>query len=284
MVDEPSVAIVKGDDPGGMVVEALEMVGADEAFREDERILVKPNYIDASHPSIGVTTDARVVEGVVKFLKENGLRNIIIGEGSGMADTMTAFKAAGVDEVAERWKVELIDLNDDKYVTVEVPSPLALKTVRIARTALNSAIVSVPKLKLHRLAGVTLSLKNMMGVISPKGQLHRFLSKKIADLASLVKPRLAVVDGIIGGEGHELARKPVEMNLIIAGLDPVAVDTVGTVVMGLDPRKAKHLLLAARKGVGVCDLNKIRILGEPVEKMKKKFKQSLSLKLFSKFS
>jgi len=71
---------------------------------------------------------------------------------------------------------------------------------------------------------------------------------------------------------------------IVKGDDPVAVDAVGAVVMGFDPRKAKHLLLAARKGLGVCDLNKIRILGEPVEKVKKNFKQSLSLKLLSKFS
>jgi len=283
-MDEASVAIVKGDDPVSMVVEALEMIEADEAFEIDERILVKPNYIDASHPSTGVTTDARVVEGVVKFLKDNGLRNIMIGEGSGMADTMRAFEVSGIDDVARRWKVSLMDLNDDEYIIAEVPSPLALKTVRIAKTALNSAIISVPKLKLHRMAGVTLSLKNMMGVVSPKGQIHRSLSKKIADLVSLVKPRLAVIDGIIGGEGHELAGRPVEMNLVIAGLDPVAVDAVGAAVMEVNPEKVEHIILAAKKGLGICDLNKIRVLGEPIKKVRKKFKPSFSLRLLSRFA
>jgi len=283
-MDESAVAIVKGDDPVGMTVKALEMINAHKSFRVDERILVKPNYIDASHPSTGVTTDARVVEGIVKFLKEKGLGNIIIGEGSGLADTMKAFEVAGIDEVAKRWKVDLMDLNGDEYVIAEVPSPLALKTVRIAKTALSSAIISVPKLKLHRMAGVTLSLKNMMGVVSPKGQIHRSLSKKIADLVSLVKPRLAVIDGIIGGEGHELARKPVEMNLVIAGLDPVAVDTVGAAVMDFNPKKAEHITLAAKKGLGTCDLDKIRILGEPIENVKKKFKPSFSLRILSRFA
>jgi len=283
-MDEASVAIVKGDDPVSMVVEALEMIEADEAFEIDERILVKPNYIDASHPSTGVTTDARVVEGVVKFLKDNDLRNIMIGEGSGMADTMRAFEVSGIDDVARRWKVSLMDLNDDEYIIAEVPSPLALKTVRIAKTALNSAIISVPKLKLHRMAGVTLSLKNMMGVVSPKGQIHRSLSKKIADLVSLVKPRLAVIDGIIGGEGHELAGRPVEMNLVIAGLDPVAVDAVGAAVMEVNPEKVEHIILAAKKGLGICDLNKIRVLGEPIKKVRKKFKPSFSLRLLSRFA
>ena len=134
------------------------------------------------------------------------------------------------------------------------------------------------------MAGVTLSLKNMMGVVSPKGQIHRSLSKKIADLVSLVKPRLAVIDGIIGGEGHELAKKPVEMNLVIAGLDPVAVDTVGAAVMDFNPKKAEHLTLAAKKGLGTCDLDKIRVLGEPIEKVKKRFKPSFSMRILSRFA
>ena len=283
-MDEATVAIIKGDNPVNMVIEALEMIKADGAFRADERILIKPNYIDASHPSTGVTTDARVVEGIIKFLKEKGLNNIVIGEGSGLSDTMRAFETAGIDKVASRWKVDLMDLNDDEYVIADVPSPLALKIVRIAKTALNSTIISVPKLKLHRMAGVTLSLKNMMGVVSPKGQIHRSLSKKIADLVSLVKPRLAVIDGIIGGEGHELAKKPVEMNLVIAGLDPVAVDTVGAAVMDFNPKKAEHLTLAAKKGLGICDLDKIRVLGEPIEKVKKRFKPSFSMRILSRFA
>jgi len=283
-MDEATVAVVKGENPVNMTIEALEMIDASEAFRADERILVKPNYIDASHPSTGVTTDARIIEGIIRFLKENGLGNIMIGEGSGLANTMRAFKVAGVDEVARRWKVDLIDLNDDEYVVAEVPSPLALKTVRITKTALSSAIISVPKLKLHRMAGVTLSLKNLMGVVSPKGQIHRSLSKKIADLASLVKPRLAVIDGIIGGEGHELAGRSVEMNLVIAGLDPVAVDAVGAAVMGVNPEKVEHIILAAKKRLGVCDLNRIRVLGEPIEKVKKKFKRSFASRLLSRFA
>jgi len=166
----------------------------------------------------------------------------------------------------------LIDLDDDEYVTVDVPDYLALKTVRISKTALETAIVSVPKLKLHRMAGVTLSLKNLMGVVSPKGQIHHYLDEKIADLASVVRPRLALIDGIIGGGGHELAGRPITMDLVITGLDPVAVDTVGAAVMGFDPKKAKHITLAAQKGLGTCDSERIKIIGEPIDKVKKDFK------------
>jgi uncharacterized protein (DUF362 family) len=268
-----NVAIVKGSNPVEMVVEALDLIGAEKAFNSEERILVKPNYINASHPSTGNTTDARVIEGTVKFLKERGLGNVAIGEGSGLSNTMRAYKVAGVDEVAKRWGVDLIDLDDDEYVMVDVPDCLALKSVRISKTALETAIVSVPKLKLHRMAGVTLSLKNLMGVVSPKGQIHHNLHEKIADLASVVRPRLAVIDGIVGGGGHELAGRPIKMDLVIAGLDPVAVDTVGAAVMGFDPKKAKHIALAAQKGLGTCDLEKIKIVGEPIDKVKKDFRR-----------
>ncbi|MEM3824153.1 MAG: DUF362 domain-containing protein, partial [Candidatus Bathyarchaeia archaeon] len=93
------VAIIRGSDPIEITVKALEAVKSDlEAVLSAEKpILIKPNYITAQHPSTGITTDGRVVEGIVKFLKEHGKDNIIIGEGSGWADTIKAFKVAGID-------------------------------------------------------------------------------------------------------------------------------------------------------------------------------------------
>jgi uncharacterized protein (DUF362 family) len=126
---------------------------------------------------------------------------------------------------------------------------------------------------------VTLSIKNMMGVISPKGSMHTRLNKNIVDLASVVKPSIAVVDGIVAGEGHETSGNPVEMNLVIAGTDPVAVDAVGAAVMSITPENVKHLRLAEEKGLGTCDLEQIEIIGESIESVKKKFRKSLSSKL-----
>jgi uncharacterized protein (DUF362 family) len=282
MVYVTKVAIVKGTKPVDVTVKALRMIDIDEVLSEEKPILVKPNYIDASHPSTGITTDSRVIEGVIKFLKNRGVKKIVIGEGSGFGDTFKAFKVAGVDEVAKRWNVGLVDLNKDEFVEVNPPSPLALKRVKIAKTALESTIISVPKLKPHRMTDVTLSIKNMMGVISPKGSMHRRLNKNIVDLASIVKPSIAVVDGIVAGEGHETSVNPVEMNLIIAGTDPVAVDAVGAAVMGINPKNVKHLRLAERKGLGTCNLEQIEIVGEvgeSIENVKKKFRRSLSSRL-----
>jgi len=258
------------------------MTDAHEAVPADRPVLIKPNYINARHPSTGITTDSRVIEGVVKFLKMHGVEDIIIGEGSGFADTFEAFKVAGVDAVAERWNVKLVDLNRDEFVEIEPKNPLALRKVKIAKTALESTIVSVPKLKPHRLARVTLSLKNMMGAVTPKGSIHNPLSEKIVDLVSIIKPSVAVIDGIIAGEGHETSGNPVVMNIVIAGTDPVAVDAVGSAVMGIPPNTVKHLRLAEKRGLGTCNLDRIEVVGEPIEKVRRKFRTSFLSKILGR--
>jgi uncharacterized protein (DUF362 family) len=277
------VVIIEGTDPVETSVKALETISSDVevALSEKKPILIKPNYINSRHPSTGITTDSRVIEGVVKFLKNRRIKEIVIGEGSGFADTFQAFKVAGVDKVAEQYGVKLMDLNTDEFVEVYPPSPLSLKKVRVAKTALESTIISVPKLKPHRMATVTLSLKNMMGALASKGTMHAgvSLSKNIADLASILKPSIAVVDGIIAGQGHETSGNPIQLNIVIAGTDPVAVDAVGAAVMGIKPAEVKHLVYAEKKGLGTSSIDKITVLGEPIEKVKRKFNRSLSSKL-----
>lgn len=275
------VAIVKGTNPVEITVEALKMVKphVDRVLSVRKPILIKPNYLNSRHPSTGITTDSRVIEGIVKFLKAQGISDLIIGEGSGFADTFEAFKVAGVDAVAERWGLRLVDLNRDEFVEVHPPDPLSLKKTKVAKTTLDCTIISVPKLKLHRIATVTLSLKNMMGALASKGSMHNgSLSRNIVDLASVLTPRISVVDGIIAGEGHESSGNPVEMDLVIAGTDPVAVDAVGAAVMGISPMDVKHLVLAQEKGLGTCSLDQITLVGEPLAKVRRVFRSSLSSK------
>ena len=154
-----------------------------------------------------------------------------------------------------------------------------MKKVKIARTALESTIISVPKLKPHRWAGATLSLKNMMGAMTPKGSMHGHLSQNIVDLASVIKPSIAVIDGIIAGEGHETSGNPVEMNLVIAGTDPVAVGAFGAAVMGIRAESVKHLSLAEECLLGTCNLERIEVLGEPIEKVSREFRTSFLSKI-----
>jgi len=266
------VAIVKGQSPKLMVKRSLELIGANELVASKDRVLIKPNYICAKHPSTGVTTDSEVVEALIEFLKERGCREITVGDG-GSGDTDRVFDVVGIRQVAARHGVRLVDLNGDERVEVSVPNALALHKVSIAKTVLESTcIINVPKLKVHHMALVTLCIKNLMGAVLPKSIIHSQLDERLADLASLIRPRFNLIDGIIGSELDEEDGKPVRMDLLISGRDIVATDAVGSAVMGIDPKRVRYLSLAEGKGVGTGDLTKIEILGRPIEKVKKRFR------------
>jgi len=148
-----------------------------------------------------------------------------------------------------------------------VPGDGHFPALAVSRHALDaSLVVSVAKMKTVGISHVSLSLKNMKGLLPPrwKRTLHcGGLSQGIVDLNRVVRPGLAVVDGIVASD--EARGSPVPVGLILAGDDCVAVDAVCTTIMGLDPQRVDHLFLAERAGLGTADLGRIDILGERLE-------------------
>lgn len=271
---KPSVAIIKGRQPSKMVQEALSLIKAREVIKPEDKVLLKPNYVTSKHPSTGITTDSRIIESLIEFVKSSGAGSITIGEG-GAGDTERAFDIVEVREVAKRQGVRLVNFNQDSQIKVRIPGALALSEVGIAETALKSTcIINVPKLKVHSKALVTVCMKNMMGFILPKSIMHNQINEKIVDLSSyfIDKVKVNVVDGLVGAEVDETSGHPVEMNLIIAGRDMVAVDSVASSVMGIDPLKVKYLNLAEEKGLGVSNIDEIEILGKSIEEVARQFK------------
>jgi uncharacterized protein (DUF362 family) len=240
--------------------------------------LIKPNCVRPIAPKYGVTTDAKVVDAIIEFLKEKGIRNIVIAEG-GNPGTDKAFKVTGMDNLKKKHGVELVNLNKDEWKEIQVPDYIALKKVKIAKTVLESdRIINVPKLKIHHMAQVTISLKNLMGVIVDNRGLimHDNLDQKIVDLASLFKPALNVVDGIVGSEMDEVVGRPIQSKVIIAGIDMVSVDSIASSVMGLDPTMIRHVQLAEEKGLGIAKLDHINLIGEPINAVMLKFSTEFS--------
>jgi len=258
------VSVVKCLNLFNDVEKALKLIDAEKAISRSEKILIKPNYIIAEGPDYVHVTDPRIIKALIIWLKNMGVDDIIIAEGGLSTDTADrAFKITGLTKTAKKYGVKPVNLNKDKFVKVKIPDPYDLREVNIAKTVLEAdCIINVPKLKIHHIAGVTLCAKNLMGCISPKGIMHINIHKKLADLASIIRPCINIVDGIIGSEGNEISGDPVKMNIIIAGLDIVATDTISCIVMGIDPKKPEYLQLMSKKGLGTCDLNKIKVLGE----------------------
>lgn len=274
VMNRDNVAVINTDKPLEGAKRALASMHASQYFQKDERILIKPNYVTNDLPRTGVTTDPRVVLGVVEYLRDSGFDDIIVAEGGSTDfDTMETFEKVGLVDVVR--DVRLIDLNRGERVEVTILNATKLRKVNVAKTFLEcDAIVSVAKLKVHRLAVVTLNMKNMMGGILPKSIMHEDIHEKIVDLNRRFMPRLGVIDGIIGCQTHETGCDPVRSNVIVAGSDIVATDVVGAFLMGIDSHDVKHLELAALAGMGTNDLNQIEITGDDHKKLQKRYRRA----------
>lgn len=275
--------VAKGDIEAA-VRHAVTSAGSfDELIKKDSRVLIKPNLCKPAPSGSGVITNARVTEAVTKMALELSPKSVIIGDGAIAGydfagfDTEEAFEATGTLEVARTLGVEVRNLNRDAFEEVRISRPNVMKTVRIAKTALESdVIISVPVLKSHIRSHVTLSLKNMKGVMAgaEKRKSHRLgLDLAIADLNAVAHPSYAVIDATVGMEG--LWQDPEdrrEVGLVIAGRDALAVDIVGTSLMGIQLDQVMHLQYMAQRQETTLDLEQIEIVGEPLDKHRQQFK------------
>lgn len=249
------VVIVKGDDPAAMVPKGLDKLGIRVRGR---KIVIKPNLI-ANRP-YPVTTAPETIEALIKYFREGN--DLIIAEGSGFGDTHAVFRERGFVELAERYGVQLVDLNRDEFEVLEWPDATVLKRFEFPLTLKDAYLISAAVLKRHSQARATLSLKNMLGatVGRDKGRFHRLgLSESIVDINLYKRPDLAVIDGRLG-LGSELGGRARRFGMMIFSTDPVAADAVGVKLLGLDPLSVPHLRLAQEKGIGTCDLKKVETI------------------------
>ncbi|KKN07330.1 hypothetical protein LCGC14_1068270 [marine sediment metagenome] len=243
----------------------------------EKKILINPNWVTSDHYSTGNITSTDTLEGIIIYLLQEAKINpekIIVADGGSFGISNKFFKLNEIFRL-EEYGIKILNLNEDEIINeIEIPNPLALKTVNIAKTAMDaSCIISVPSLKTHNMAYTTLSMKNMMGTILPKSIMHSKLHKKIADLVSVLRSKMKfqIIDGIIGSNGWELGGKPIQMDLIIAGEDPVAVDRVGSAIIGYELDKVKYLKYGEKKGLGIANLEQIEIVGKLISDVYYKF-------------
>ena len=279
-----------------MVRDAVEMAGG-WPVKPGDVVLIKPNLVASiffllysgkgtEEDFQGCQTDPRIVRALALMARESGAKRIIIGEGPAAGDGWAGFMQAGylamVEELAKQGaKVELIDFTHEAYTWVKSKG-LANPEYAVPKVATEATcIISVPALKTHSMAGVTVGLKNVaVGLMSGRvygffkyGCPHQKIPEWITDVTSIFKINYTVVDGIWGMEGNgPLGGEPVEMDLIIAGADPVAVDAVSTAVMGFNPKNIGHINMAAQHGLGVADLDQIVVKGERIASAAKEFK------------
>jgi len=228
----------------------------------DSVVFIKPNLCCVKSPETGATTDPRVVEGIIRCLKdEYAVTSIYIVESDGsqvLADM--AFKLLGYERLAKKFDVKLINLSKCPFSIKVFPENVFLKKIRFPHIMEEASFfISVPKIKTHGELGalLTSALKNQFGCNPDphKSKLHKRLHDAIVDLNVAFKPNLVVVDGIVamGGYRGPVDGVPIRMNTLIFGRDPVAVDHLITRIMGINPNSVRYLVKAKSRGVGTTE-------------------------------
>mgnify|MGYP000672277583 CR=1 FL=1 len=216
------------------------------------RVVLKPNLVEHD-PAGAVNTHPAVVGAAVEAFRALGAREVVVAEGPGhRRDIEHLLTASGLLEVLRDARVPYVDLNHDAVRAVPLRTRCtALGRLYLPETVLGAElVVSLAKLKTHHWAGVTLSLKNLFGVVPggvygwPKNVLHwAGIAGSILDLnATLAAPRVSIVDGIVGMEGDGPIRgRPRASGLLVLGQDPVAVDATAARLMGIEPARVDYL-------------------------------------------
>ena len=250
------VAKVKFVDYRTSVFTALDLLGAGAVLPGEGLIIIKPNLTNSSPPP--VTTDVRMAEAIYDYCAEHTAARVVIAEGCGSGRTVDVFAALGYTELGKRRGIELIDLNEADTVELADADALLLKRFHMPKIVQGAFVISAPVLKDHSFTGTTIALKNMFGIAPGKfyadawnkGKLHSpSTDKAVVDICTYKKPGLSVVDASVALAGMHLAGTHKRLGLILAAFDPVAVDAVGSELMGHDPLHLEYLRLA-RESLG----------------------------------
>ncbi|MEM1582993.1 MAG: DUF362 domain-containing protein [Candidatus Bathyarchaeia archaeon] len=271
-----------------MIAEALDLIGGINKFVDaGDRVLLKPNILGPLPPERGVTTDPRVMEALIEYVYEQTkAREVIVGENSAVptifGSTRKAFEVSRIAEVCKRTGATMAYFDEEIQVQVAVQNAKVFPRFHIPKRLLDCDVyITVPKLKTHIFTVISCCLKNQLGLLpwADKQLAHRNeISYKLVDIYRVIRPNLAVVDGLWAMQGQgpfSPFREDIiqDMNLILAGTDCVAVDAVAAATMGFDPLEIDTIRVAQSEGLGVADLSQIEVRGAKIEDVKRNFKK-----------
>ncbi len=280
---------MNGSHPTGRAVVAVERIEGDvraairraldgarwkDAIPSGARIALKVNLgWDLFIP--GSITSPLVAELLIHEMRRHAGEIVMVESDQVLEDVEKAFAKSGMADVCRRTGVEWINMSRARTTPVERPDNAVLKRIDVPEVLRDSFLVTVPAMKTHAKTVITGALKNQWGCLSKlRHEYHLVLDDALADLNSVMRPALAVMDGTIGLEGNgPKSGRPRVADLILCSSDPVALDTVQATVMGIDPSEVRHLARCAERGVGICDPDRIDVVGADPEAVAMPFKR-----------
>lgn len=257
------------------VREAVDMVaGSTDMLREGSTVLLKPNLLSAwDPPERAVNTHPTIVHAVAEYCISRGCK-VKIGDSCGSltpGSTRRAMEVTRLPQVAEETGAELVNLDQAARVRVSVDGGAVLNEVLVSQEYFTADfVVSLPKLKTHGLTMMTGAVKNQFGLVPGrlKKQIHLAapkptdMARALVDVFSVVRPDLAIMDGIVGMEGNGPAAGDAKsMGFILAADDAVALDAVAARIMGFSPLEIPTTAEAADRDLGAGQLDDIQLHG-----------------------
>ena len=261
----PDIAVTTGQDSAANTRLAVTMLGGMGRFvKRGSRVVIKPNILTAREPQFGVTTNPEAVAAAVKMCWEAGASSVTVFDNS-TAPPRQAYTVSGIQDAVQKAGADMKVLSDRDFERIAIPKGRVLTSWPLVTQIFDAdVLINMPCAKTHGLAGLTMSMKNLMGVMGgTRGLIHQDFTQKIVDANSLIKPQLIILDayrllfrnGPTGG-----GMQDVKMGYTcVAGTNQVSVDAYGTTLFGMKPTDLDYVRLAAEQGLGVADLSKLRI-------------------------
>jgi uncharacterized protein (DUF362 family) len=254
-----------GDDPEALVRKAIAAVGGMEHYvPKGANVVIKPNMCIPAPFTQGATTNPIVVATLVKMAFEAGAKTVKVLDFPFGGPSLRVYEVCGIGAAVAKAGGEMEPIATFKFVRTPIPQAVAMKKADIYQTILKAdVLINAPVAKNHSEAVYTMGLKNMMGVVSDRPGMHVYLDQAIADLNTLIRPQLTVIDAVRimmrggpqGGRDEYLKK----IDTVVASADVVAADTYALSFFNATLDMVAYIKMAEKLGVGRTDLNNLKI-------------------------
>jgi uncharacterized protein (DUF362 family) len=262
----PDLAVARGGEPEMLVQRALAAFGGMQTFvPKGANVVIKPNICVAYHTyEYAATTNPWVVGALVKLCFEAGAASVKVMDYPFGGTIQEAYQISGIAEQVKAAGGEMDFMPGFKYVDTDIPNGVKLKKTMVYDDVLKAdVLINVPIPKHHSLAGLTLGMKNLMGVIRDREQMHSDLGQKLTDLAGRIRPTLTVVDAVrilrahgpTGGSLDDVQK----LDTVIVSQDIIAADSYAAGLLDKRPEEISYIKVGAQSGLGRSDLANLRI-------------------------
>ena len=261
---QPDLGVVRGPSPAASVETAIDALGGIRRFvSRGDIVVVKPNIGWDRTPEYAANTNPEVVATVVRLCYEAGAKTVKVFDHP-VADARRTYKQSGIADAAAAAGAAVRFVDERKFKDMQI-NGLALKSWPLYTEAIEAdAIINLPIAKTHGISGLTLGMKNWMGVMGGwRGRIHQRIDESLVDVTRVVKPTLTILDAVRiltgnGPQGGSLADVR-RLDTVAAGVDPVAVDAFGATLFGMKPAELGCVRVGHQARLGSMDLGRMNI-------------------------